>query len=80
MTDLSSLSPVFELFNKLKEDFYAIYRDNSLISDSYKKQTFKFLDDFYETINNPKKANVEFNYPCDPAGTGNVIIKGLREN
>jgi hypothetical protein len=80
MTDLSKLNPVFELFNQHKDDFYAIYKDNSLLSDGYKKQTLKFLDAFYETINDPKKVKQEFGYPCDKNGTGNVIIKGLNAN
>jgi hypothetical protein len=39
----------------------------------------KFLDDFYDTINDPEKALLTFGYPCDPSGTGNVVIKGLRK-
>lgn len=80
MKDLSPLTAVFETFNQLKDDFYAIYQDNPLLSDSYKKQTLKFLDDFYETINDPKKMKNNFSYPCDKSGTGNVIIKGLDPN
>lgn len=80
MSDLSKLNPVFELFNKHKDELYAIYEGNSLLSESYKKQTLKFLDKFYETINDPKKVKEEFAYPCDKNGTGNVIIKGLKNN
>jgi hypothetical protein len=77
MKDMSQFTPIFEVFNQHKDDFYAIYSDNLLLGDSYKKQTLKFLDDFYEAINDPKKAKADFLYPCDPNGTGNVIIKGL---
>ena len=77
MKDLSPIEAVFETFNQLKDEFYAIYSDNPLLSDSYKKQTLKFLDAFYKTINDPKKAKAAFSYPCDESGTGNVIIKGL---
>jgi len=75
--DMNQFTPIFETFNQLKDDFYAIYEDNAIISDNYKKQTLKFLDKFYETINDPKKATEDFLYPCDPYGTGNVIIRGL---
>jgi hypothetical protein len=51
-----------------------------LLDDKYKKATIKFLDEFYETINDPKQVQKEFGYPCDPNGTGNVVIKGLRDN
>lgn len=80
MPNMDQFTAVFETFNQLKDDFYALYEDNPLLSDGYKKQTLKFLDQFYETINDPKKAKREFTYPCDESGTGNVIIKGLNFN
>jgi hypothetical protein len=80
MPKMNEFTDVFETFNQLKDEFYAIYRDNPLLKESYKKQTLKFLDKFYETINDPKKVKEEFAYPCDKNGTGNVIIKGLKNN
>lgn len=80
MKDLKPLDEVFETFNKLKNDFYAVYQDNPLINDGFKKQTIKFLDEFYETINDPKKANTAFSYPCDPTGPGKIIIRGLKKD
>ena len=78
MQSLDEFQPHFEKFNELKEEFYAIYQENELISDGFKKQTIRFLDDFYETINDPKKAKQEFiSKPCDPNGTNKIIIKGL---
>ncbi len=80
MPDMKEFAAVFETFNQLKDELYAIYSGNPLLSDGYKKQTLKFLDQFYETINDPKKAKEAFTYPCDKSGTGNVIIKGLNQN
>ena len=80
MPEMKEFTAVFETFNQLKDDFYAIYDGNPLLSESYQKQTLKFLDQFYETINDPKKAKVAFTYPCNKSGTGNVIIKGLKQN
>jgi hypothetical protein len=77
--DMSEFEETFKLFNDLKDDFYAIYTENPHLSGKYRKQTLSFLDDFYETINNPDKAEKDFMYPCDPSGTGNVVIRGLRE-
>jgi hypothetical protein len=51
-----------------------------MLEESYLKSTLKFLDDFYKTINDPKKLKYEFQYPCDPNGTGNVVIQGLKKN
>ena len=80
MAGMDPFTPVFETFNQLKDDFYAIYEDNSLLSDGYINRTLKYLDQFYETISDPKKAGREFSYPCDESGTGNVVIKGLKKD
>lgn len=78
MPDMSQFTAVFEMFNQLKDDFYALYDGNPLLSSSYQRQTLKFLDDFYKTINDPKKARNAFSYPCNKSGTGNIVIKGLK--
>lgn len=80
MPEMGEFTAVFETFNQLKGDFYALYDGNPLLSTSYQRQTLKFLDDFYETINNPKKARKAFSYPCNKSGTGNVVIKGLKKH
>jgi len=78
--EMSQFTEVFETFNQLKDDFYSLYEGNPLLSSSYQNQTLKFLDQFYETINDPKKALREFSYPCDRSGTGNIVIQGLKKN
>jgi len=78
--EMNQFTEVFETFNQLKDDFYALYEGNPLLSSSYQNQTLKFLDQFYETINDPKKALKEFSYPCDRYGTGNIVIQGLKKN
>jgi hypothetical protein len=77
--EMIQFTEVFETFNQLKDDFYEIYDGNPLLSSSYQKQTLKFLDQFYGTINDPKKAKKAFTYPCDRSGTGNIIIQGLKK-
>jgi hypothetical protein len=76
--DMREFQPTFDLFNKQKTAIYAIYADNPLLEEKYIKQSLKYLDEFYLTINNPKKAAKAFRYPCNPNGTGNVVIKGLK--
>jgi hypothetical protein len=80
LSKMDQLYSVFKIFNRYKDDFYAVYIENPLLSKNYINQTTKFLDRFFETINDPKKAKKEFSYPCDKSGTGNVVIKGLRED
>lgn len=80
IVDMKTFDPVIALYNKLKPAIYSLYTDCTLLDEKYKKATIKYLDDFYETINDPKKVQSEFGYPCDKNGTGNVVIKGLRED
>ena len=68
------------LFNRIKKDIYHLYTDCDWLDEKYKKSTLKYLDEFYLTINNSTTLQKEFGYPCDPNGTGNIVIKGLREN
>jgi hypothetical protein len=80
ISDMTQFNDAIALFNKLKKDIYAVYTDCPLLDDKFIKSTTKYLDDFYATINNPDKVKKEFGYPCDKNGTGNVVIKGLRED
>jgi hypothetical protein len=77
MTDMKKFDPIIALFKQLKKDFYNVYTSCSLLDAKYVKIATKYLDDFYATINNPRALKTAFSYPCDPKGTGNVIIKGL---
>ncbi len=79
ITEMNQFTEVFETFNQLKDDFYSLYEGNILLSSSYQNQTLKFLDQFYETINNQEKAQKAFSYPCNTYGTGNIVIKGLKK-
>lgn len=77
MEDLSKLDPILDEFRELKPEFYALYTDNKLVDENYIESTLKYFDDFYEIINNRKKRNKVFSYPCNQYGTGNVVISGM---
>ena len=78
--DMKKFDGVIALYNRLKKDIYDIYTDCPLLDAKYIKATIKYLDEFYVTINNADAMQKEFGYPCDKNGTGNVVIKGLRED
>jgi hypothetical protein len=78
--DMKLFDSTLALFNRLRKNIYSLYNDCPLLDDKYKKQTLNYLGQFYSIINDPKKLQKEFEYPCLPGGTGNVIIKGLRED
>ena len=73
----AAFEPVFAKFEMLKPEFKAIYKQNELLSPSYKKWVVKYIDRFYKTISDPRKRDIDFKYPCNPNGTGAVVIKGL---
>ena len=77
--DFQKFEPVIALYNQLKPDIYSIYTTCTLLDEKYIESTVDYLDAFYKTINDPKAWQKEFAYPCDPNGTGNVVIKGLKE-
>jgi hypothetical protein len=78
--DISRFDQTIALFNSLKDQFYAVYTSCSYLDAKSIRTITEYLDAFYKTINNPKEVKKEFLYPCDPNGTGNVVIKGLRED
>ncbi len=77
MSNLSKLDPAFAQFNQLKKDIYSVYTDCPWLDEKYIGLTTRYLDEFFETINDPKKVKEEFGYPCRKNGTGNVVITGL---
>ena len=80
LKDLSKFEATIAFYNELKPAIYRVYQDCDLLDEKYKANTLKYLDEFYETINNPEKWQKDFAYPCDPRGTGNVVIQGLQRN
>lgn len=79
ISDLKVFEPIIARYNLLKNDIYKIYTSCTLLDEKYIKSTLQYLDEFFATINNPKAWQKEFGYPCDKNGTGNVVIKGLKE-
>lgn len=65
---------VFDQFNRVKPQFYALYQQDSRLSKAYVKRTLKYLDEFYALINKPVVAQRIFG-AGDKSG---VAIKGLK--
>jgi len=78
--DMSRFDQSIALFNSLKNQFYSVYTTCPYLDAKSIKTITEYLDAFYKTINNPKELKKDFTYPCDPNGTGNVVIKGLKED
>jgi hypothetical protein len=80
VTDLKVFEKTIALYNRLKNDIYSLFTKCSLLDAKYIKSITRYLDEFYATINDPKSWQKDFAYPCDKNGTGNVVIKGLKED
>ena len=56
----SVFESVFERFRQTKPQIYALYEGNPLLEKGYIKRTLKYLDEFYEVINDPKSIKKYF--------------------
>jgi hypothetical protein len=80
LPDLKGFEETIALYNKLKKDIYDLFTNCTYLDAKSLKASTKFLDEFYKTINDQKAWQKDFSYPCDKNGTGNVVIKGLKED
>jgi len=78
--DMKLFEKSIALFNRSKSEIYNLYTKSNLLDEKYIRSVTKYLDEFYATINDPKSWQKDFAYPCDKNGTGNVVIKGLKED
>lgn len=66
---------VFDNFRRIKPQLYALYQENPYLTKDYVKRTIKYLDDFYEIIDDPASLKRVF---IEGGGKGQrVIVKGL---
>jgi hypothetical protein len=65
-TTPDQLARVFATFNEKKDAIYALYRDDigKLLLPEIARDALQYYDDFYATINDPKKAKREFVDAC----------------
>lgn len=78
MPDMKVFDSVIALYNNLRTKIYTLYTDCPLLDMKYVKATLQYFDEFYQTINDPVALQKEFSYPCNKNGTGNIVIKGLK--
>jgi hypothetical protein len=76
--DSNKFKPVISKFQELQKQIFALYLESLLLDKKYIQDTEAYLSEFFATIGNEVEWEREFSYPCDPNGTGNVVIKGLK--
>ena len=65
-TDAASYARAFALFIEKRPQIYALYSDEigKLIDGGRVKETLRYFDEFYETINDPRSARRSIIEPC----------------
>jgi hypothetical protein len=59
-----ALPSVFAKFNEQREAIYALYAEMPDLDAKVLKETREYLDQFYQTINDPKAVEREFQARC----------------
>jgi len=77
--EMSAFGETIELFKLKKNAILALYSGNVLLDEKYAAGAVKFIEEFYAMLESEKSRNSVLGYPCRPDGTGNVVIKGLRQ-
>ncbi len=80
LEDMIAFKTVIRKYDSLRNDIYTVYNSSPLLDEKYVKKTIKYLDDFYDTLDDPHKLKREFQYPCQKNSTANIVIKGLKNN
>ncbi len=64
--EASNYENVFKLFNEKKDAIYAVYSDplSEAMKPAVKKATLAYFDEFYATINDPRKAKRDISGAC----------------
>ncbi|WP_242928496.1 hypothetical protein [Pontibacter vulgaris] len=68
---------VVNTFNSHRTALYAVYRQCELLDKSYLKRTLKYLDSFYETINDEKDFRNKIVKVAERNQENYVVVKGL---
>lgn len=62
--EMTQLAPIFAEFNAKQDTIYTMYRALPGLDPKRVEEAIKYLEDFYKTINDPKKARSEFRWQC----------------
>jgi hypothetical protein len=61
---LPHLDGIFQLFNEKREVLYGLYRGQQGLDPDVLEDTLEYLDEFYETINDPRSVESEMRRRC----------------
>jgi hypothetical protein len=58
------LAAAYALFNEKKDAIYALYREQPELDPDVLKRSLEYFDEFYQTINDPRRVEREINQKC----------------
>jgi hypothetical protein len=58
------LPATFQLFNEKRDAIHALYREQAELDPDVLKRSLEYVDEFYETINDPRRAEREIHRRC----------------
>jgi hypothetical protein len=61
---LPHLEATLQLFNEKRDALYALYRDQERLDPDVLEDTIEYLDEFFETINDPRSVDSEIRGAC----------------
>ena len=59
-----SLPQASELFREKRADILALFENNPNLTDKNRKSAIKYIEDFYKTLNDPKRFKKEITDKC----------------
>lgn len=72
-----NLREVIQDFLDAKDNVMKVIEEEEMLSIKDKKFLSRYIADFYKNLLDDKKRVEDLKYPCNPNGTGNVVIRGL---
>lgn len=72
-----NLREVIQEFLDAKEGVMNVIEEAEILGPKDKKFLRRYIAEFYKNLLDNKKRVEDFKYPCNPNGTGNIVIRGL---
>ncbi len=76
--DVKHFDPVIAEFQSKREAFFNVCRQAGYLDDTSGKFVLGYLEGFFKLLSNTNRLKEVLMYPCDPTGTGHVVITGLK--
>lgn len=77
--DMAIFEERLAYYRAKKEELRLVYINCPYLDEGSRKRSLKYLDEFFEIIEDPKSWQKALSYPCRDDKTSKVVIRGLKE-